>query len=71
MVVTHACEGLLSADLPMSLLHCFENPIYVFPGMKLRGLVPNSYIDVFVSDLYIPRIGLPIWRQQNRQNGNI
>ncbi len=30
--------------------------------MKLRGLVPNS-----VSDLYNPRIGLPIWLQQNRQ----
>jgi hypothetical protein len=23
-----------------------ENPIYVFPEMKLRGLVPNSYIHV-------------------------
>jgi hypothetical protein len=28
--------------------------------MKLRGLVPNSYIHVFVSDLYIPMIGMPI-----------
>jgi hypothetical protein len=35
--------------------------------MKLPGLVPNSYIHVSVSDLYIPRIGLPIWLQQNRQ----
>jgi hypothetical protein len=26
--------------------------------MKLRGLVPNFYIHVFVSDLYIPTIGL-------------
>ncbi len=25
------------------------------PRMKLRGLVPNSYIHVSVSDLYIPR----------------
>jgi hypothetical protein len=40
--------------------HCTENPIYVFPEMKLRGLVPNSYIHVSVSELYIPRIGLPI-----------
>jgi hypothetical protein len=24
--------------------HCTENPIYVFPAMNLRGLVPNSYI---------------------------
>jgi hypothetical protein len=30
--------------------------------VKLRGLVPNS-----VSDLYNPRIGLPIRLQQNRQ----
>jgi hypothetical protein len=35
--------------------------------MKLRSLVPNSYIHVSVSDLYIPRIGLPILLQQNRR----
>jgi hypothetical protein len=34
--------------------------------MKLRGLVPNSYIHVSVSDLYIPTIGLHILLQQNR-----
>ncbi len=52
--------------------HC-ENPIYVFQETKLRGLVPNSYIHVPVSDLNIPRISLPIWLQQNRQTnpGNI
>jgi hypothetical protein len=38
-------------------LHCSENPIYVLPEMKLRGLLPISYIHVSVSDLYIPRIG--------------
>jgi hypothetical protein len=43
--------------------HCTANPIYVFPEMKLGGLVPNSYIHVSVSDLYIPRIGLSIWLQ--------
>jgi hypothetical protein len=39
----------------------------------LRGLVPSSYIQVSVSNLYISRIGLPIWLQQNRQTdpGNI
>jgi hypothetical protein len=26
--------------------------------MKLRGLVPNSYIYAYVSDLYLPTIGL-------------
>jgi hypothetical protein len=35
--------------------------------------VPNSYIHVSVINLYIPRIGLPIWLQKNRQtdHGNI
>jgi hypothetical protein len=31
--------------------------------MKLRGLVPISYIHVSVSDLYIPKIGPPILLQ--------
>ncbi len=35
--------------------------------MKLRDLAPSSYIHVSISDLYIPRICLPIWLQQNRQ----
>ncbi len=35
--------------------------------MKLYDLVPNSCINVSVSYLYIPRIGLPVWLQQNRQ----
>jgi hypothetical protein len=35
--------------------------------MKLSGLVPNAYIYVSVIDLYVPRISLPIWLQQNRQ----
>jgi hypothetical protein len=47
--------------------HCTENPIYVFPEMKLSGLVPNAHIHVSVSDLYIPRIGLPIWLQKKSQ----
>jgi hypothetical protein len=49
------------------LLHCTENPIYVFPEVKLRGVDPNSYTHVSVSNLYGPRIGLPIWLYQNRQ----
>ncbi len=54
-------------------VHCIKNPIYVFPEMKLRGLVPNSYIQESVSDLYIPRNSMPIWLKQNRQTdpGNI
>ncbi len=41
--------------------------MYIFPEMKLRGLIPNSYIHVSVSDLYISRISLPIWLKQNWQ----
>jgi hypothetical protein len=54
-------------------MHCTENPIYVFLEMKLCSLVPNSYIPVSVSDLFIPRIRLPIWLQHNWQTdpGNI
>ncbi len=40
--------------------HCKEDAIYVFPEMKLLGLVPISYIHVSVSDLYILTIGPPI-----------
>ncbi len=54
-------------------MHCTENPIYVFLEMKLCSPVPNFYIQVSVSDLYIPRIDMPNWLQQNRQTnpGNI
>jgi hypothetical protein len=42
------------------ILHCNENPIYLFPEMELHGPFPNSYILVSVSDLYILQIALPI-----------
>jgi hypothetical protein len=38
-------------------LQCKEDPICVFPEMKLRGLVPNFHIHVSVSNLYIPTVG--------------
>jgi hypothetical protein len=40
--------------------HCTENSKKIFPEMKLRGLVPNFYIHVSVSNLYIPTKGGPI-----------
>jgi hypothetical protein len=64
-------------------MHCKENPIYVFPDKKWRGLThpsmanrgntecsPNFHIYVSVSDLYIPRIGPPIFLRQNRQTNH-
>jgi hypothetical protein len=41
--------------------------MYVFVFWELLGLSPNLHIHVSVSDLYIPRIGLHIWLQQNKQ----
>jgi hypothetical protein len=38
----------------------------IFPEMKWHRLVPNFYIQVLVSDLYIPMTGLPILLQENR-----
>jgi hypothetical protein len=37
-----------------------SNTYLSMPEMKLLGLVPNFYIHVFVSDLYIPSIGPPV-----------
>ncbi len=45
-----------STPYHVTLLHCTENPIYVIPEIKLRHLIPSSYIHWSVSDLY-PRIG--------------
>jgi|LakMenE01Jun11ns_1017448.scaffolds.fasta_scaffold8823325_2 hypothetical protein len=36
--------------------HYTENSKQIFPEMKLRGIVLNSYIHVSVSDLYIPTV---------------
>ncbi len=51
--------------------HCTENLKQIFPETKLRGLVPNFYIDVSVSNLYISTIGPPILLQQNTVGGPI
>ncbi len=63
--ITTTCLRLVTA---FKHLHCTENTIYVYPEMKLRGLSPNSCIQVSVNDLrvYIPTIGLPIPLQEYR-----
>ncbi len=50
-----------------------RNTPHLFPEKELCSLSPNSYIHVFVSDLYIPRIGPHLWLQKNRRSepGNI
>jgi hypothetical protein len=50
--------------------HYTENLKQIFPEMKLRGLVPNFYIHVSMSDLYIPKIGSPILLQLIVEIGN-
>ncbi len=54
-------------------LALYQKSDLCIPKIKLGGLVANFYIHVSVNNLYIPRISLPIWLQQNRQNrsGNI
>ncbi len=37
--------------IPSQFTYCTENPIYVFPEKELRGLNPNSYIHVSMSNL--------------------
>jgi hypothetical protein len=50
-----------------------EKSKQIFTEKELHGLVPNFHIHVFVSDLYIPRIGLPILLQENMwsDSGNL
>jgi hypothetical protein len=61
---TYVLLGLVGS---IALQHCKEDPIYVFPEMKLLRLVRNFHIRVSVRNLYIPTIGAPILLQQNRQ----
>ncbi len=42
-----------TARLCVEYVHCKQDPIYLFPEMTLRGLVPNFHVYVSVSDLYI------------------
>ncbi len=53
------------------ILSCTAKILYrklekILSERKMRGLSPNFYIHVSVSDFYIPTIGLSIWPQQNR-----
>jgi hypothetical protein len=54
------CAGVFQYLCAVCILHRKEDPIYVCPELNLQGLIPTSHIHVSVSDIYIPRIGLPI-----------
>ncbi len=43
-----------------SQVRCNGNSVYIFLFWEYRGLSPNIYIHVSLSDLYIPRISLHI-----------
>ncbi len=45
--------------------HCKGNSVYIFLFWELRGLSPNFYIHVSVSNLYITRIGPHISSSRN------
>jgi hypothetical protein len=54
-----------SPPSPLSLpRHNTENSKQIFPKNELRDLSANFHIHVSVSDLYIPKIGLPILLQE-------
>ncbi len=64
---TLSYKSLIKADMYYTV-----STLYTVPKIREKELcdqVPNSYIHVSVSDLYIPNIGLPIWLhlQQYRQ----
>ncbi len=53
-----------SYSLVVIVYHSKKDPIYVFPEMKLHGLVPNFHIHVSESNSFIPTIGPPILLQK-------
>ncbi len=54
-----------SLTIARDMVHCKGNSVYMFLFWELRGLSPNFYIHVSVSDLYIPRIGPHISSSRN------
>jgi hypothetical protein len=64
-----SCLVLIFPDCLASVsnLHCKEDSSYLFTEIKLRVLIPSFHIHTSASNLFSPRIGLPILLQQNRQ----
>ncbi len=62
--VSYSSDILLWICIPLQR-HNYENSKQIFPEKELHGLSPNFHIRVSVSDLFIPRIGLPFLLQEN------
>ncbi len=61
------CQGMVCIEFRLLGVHCNEKPICVFLEKELRGLSPNFYIHVSVSDLYVPKISPHIsWNRIGR-----
>ncbi len=60
-------QGIIMSSIILACTakHNTENSKQIFPEKELRGLCPNFHIHVFVSDLYITTINLPILLQEN------
>jgi hypothetical protein len=63
--IYNTMESMVRYTLQM---HCPENSKQISPNMKLRGFIPNFYIHVSVSDLYIHD---PSQQQYSKFGGSI
>ncbi len=71
IIFFRTCSVFLGVELYVFSTELQRKPIYVFPEKELRGLSPNFHIHVFVTYLYIHRIGPHIFLQQNKQTENL
>ncbi len=47
LICVNGRPSFCSLSTTLSTVHCKEDPIYVFPEMKLRGLVPNPIMEIY------------------------
>ncbi len=57
--MAHLCQTLLHRGVYTLQRQNAENLKQIFPEKKYQGLSPNFHIHVFVSEIYIPTMGLP------------
>ncbi len=44
-------------SISTGFVHCKEDPIYVFPDIKMRGLVPNFHFHLSLTDTWMQELG--------------